>query len=73
MKKLIPLAATMIVATFSAYGQNSTKNNELQTPVAATLGNDSVYSYVEQMPEPNFNLSKIFIRSYFIPCKGPDR
>lgn len=72
MKKLIPLAATMIVATMSAYGQNSTKNknNELQTPVAATLGNDSIYSYVEHMPEPNFNLSKYLSESISYPEKA---
>lgn len=74
MKKLTNLAVIIIVSTFSAYAQKTGNekgnNRKLQTPVAGTLGNDSIYSYVKDMPEPDFNLSKYLSEAISYPEKA---
>ena len=60
MKKLITLAAALLMTSFSAFSQENIKDTKAPK--------DEIYHYVEQMPEPGFDLSEYLSRTIQYPA-----
>ncbi len=59
MKKLITLATGLLMASFSAFSQETIKDTKAPK--------DEIYHYVEQMPEPGFDLAQFLQKNVRYP------